>query len=187
VTSGCLLLNIATSPRPLIWVAGFQGFPTHIHLPSPPWTSVQLQALSLSFPPPYTSSGLLIPESILSILTLERDSSFVTRMLCRLWSSLMLLRLSLLLLPGIFGVSRRRVFSYRRRRTAMRGTERIRHTIAMTIPMMAPGLKPSLRETAFGTMAGGASGMPEVLGVGAIVYVFVLFFQSVERRKQLLC
>lgn len=44
----------------------------------------------------------------------------------------------------------------------------------MTMPIMAPGLKPSLRELAFGMVAGGASGMEEVMGVGAIMAVRVV-------------
>jgi hypothetical protein len=144
-----------------------------IHFPDPAWTWVTLQALSLSFPTAYTSSGLLIPESTLSILTLDRDNSLVTIMLFRLWPSSMLLKLSPLLLPGSLGVSRRRVFSYLRRRTAMRGTARMRQTMAITMPIIAPGLKPSLRETVFGAMAGGASGMLDATGVGAIMYVSI--------------
>lgn len=53
----------------------------------------------------------------------------------------------------------------------MRGTVRMRMTMAMTMPMMAPGLKPSLREVALDDRAGGASGMLEVSGVGAMMCV----------------
>lgn len=53
----------------------------------------------------------------------------------------------------------------------MRGTVRMRKTMAMTMPMMAPGLKPSLREGVFEERAGGASGMLEVFGVGAMMCV----------------
>lgn len=44
----------------------------------------------------------------------------------------------------------------------------------MTMPIMAPGLKPSLREGVFEERAGGASGMLEVFGVGAMMCVCVI-------------
>jgi hypothetical protein len=44
--------------------------------------------------------------------------------------------------------------------------------MAITMPMMAPGLKPSLRELTLGIMAGGASGLKEGVGVGAILFAW---------------
>ena len=113
----------------------------------------------------------MIPESTLSILILDRDNSFVTSMLLKLWCSCTLRRL-MLLLPGLLGVSRRRVFSYRRRQMAIKGTARRRQTMAITMPMIAPGLKPSLRELALGIMAGGASGVKVGVGAGAILFIW---------------
>ena len=50
----------------------------------------------------------------------------------------------------------------------------------MTMPIMAPGLKPSLRELAFGMVAGGASGIEEGMGVGAMMAVWVVGSISVR-------
>jgi hypothetical protein len=65
---------------------------------------------------------------------------------------------------------------------AITGTASRRQTMAITMPIIAPGLKPSLRELALGreVMAGGASGMEEGMGVGAIVLASKDAFDGID-------
>jgi len=132
----------------------------------PPLTSVRFHPL----PRIYTSSGFIKPGP--STIELDLNTSVVTIILLKLWSSPTLL----LLEPGLPGaesgsISRHRLRSCRRRMMVATGMRMRMAMIAATMPMMAVGLKPSLETKRCEGAARGAGGVDgvDVAGLTRVV------------------